>query len=311
MRFLVTGANGFVGKPLVAALRQRSGDTVVAATRRGGPDEIAVGDLGTDTDWSAALVGVDVVIHAAARVHMMNENSPSAHDEYMRSNVEGTLSLARQAVAAGVKRLVFISSIKANGEGTERGRPYTAADTPDPHGSYAESKVEAEARLRALSQETGLEVTIIRPPLVYGPGVRANFAALMRLVARGVPLPLGSINNRRSMVAVDNLIDLIITCAIHPAAPGHVFLVSDGEDLSTSDLLRRLGRALGRPARLLPIPTALLSLGATLLGKGAVATRVLGSLQVDIEPTRRTLGWTPPVSVDEGLKRASWSLRQP
>ncbi len=304
MRFLVTGANGFVGSALVAALRQRSADDVVAATRRGAAGEVAVGDLGPDTDWSAALAGVDVVIHSAARVHVMNDTAASARDEYMRSNVDGTLALARQAIGAGVKRFVYVSSIKANGEGTPLGRPYAASDAPNPQDPYGESKVVAEQGLRALSEETGLEVVIVRPPLVYGPGVRANFAALMRLVARGIPLPLGSIENRRSMVALDNLVDLIITCAVHPAAPGHVFLVSDGEDISTSDLLRRLGRALGRPARLLPIPPGLLALGAAILGRHAVATRVLGSLQVDIGSTRQTLGWSPPISVDEGLRRA-------
>jgi nucleoside-diphosphate-sugar epimerase len=263
----------------------------------------AVGNFTGDTDWSTALTNQQVVIHAAARAHIMKDEVADPLAEYRRVNVDGTLNLARQAAAAGVKRFIFISSIKVNGEQTPLGQPFTADDTPAPEDAYGMSKWEAEQGLQQLASETGMEVVIIRPPLVYGPGVKGNFASMTKLVAKGLPLPLGAIHNQRSLVALDNLVDLIITCIDHPAAANQVFLAGDGQDLSTTELLRAVARAMGKPSRLIPVPSSLLMLGATLLGKKAVAQRLLGSLQVDIAKARNLLGWEPPVSVEEGLKR--------
>lgn len=306
---LVTGANGFVGS---AICRQAAstGRVVRGAVRNaqaaaGGVQTVTVASMDGQTDWAQALHGCDSVIHAAARVHVMNESSTDPLSEFRRVNVEGTLNLARQAAAAGVRRFVFVSSVKVNGEGTEAGRPYTASDAPAPKDAYGVSKAEAEAGLRLIGKETGLEITAVRPPLVYGPGVKANFASLMRAVRCGLPLPLGAVTgNRRSLVALDNLVDLLITCVDHPAAAGQTFLVSDGEDLSTAALVRRMGEAMGHPARLLAVPTPVLNLGAALLGKRSVAQRLLGNLQVDITHARQTLDWTPPINVNEGLRRA-------
>ncbi|AOF87746.1 3-beta hydroxysteroid dehydrogenase/isomerase family protein [Hydrogenophaga sp. RAC07] len=246
-----------------------------------------------------------MVLHLAARVHVMDDPSADPLTAFRQTNTAGTLHLARQAAAVGVRRFVFVSSIKVNGECTAAGQPFTATDAPAPQDPYGISKMEAEQGLRQIAAETGMEVVIIRPPLVYGPGVKANFASLMRAVQRGIPLPLASVtHNRRSFVALDNLVDVLITCVDHPAAANQTFLVSDGEDLSTTDLLRRLGHAMNKPARLFPVPPSLLQFGANLLGKGDMAQRLLGNLQVDIDHTRNTLNWTPPLSVDEGLRRA-------
>ena len=262
--------------------------------------------LSPDEDWSDALIGVSVVVHCAARVHVMNDESADPLEEFRRVNVHGTLRLASQAAAAGAKRFVFLSSIKVNGEQTQFGEPFTADQQPNPGDPYGVSKMEAEVGLRALAWETGMEVVIIRPPLVYGPGVKANFLTMMRWLRRGLPLPLGAVTgNRRSLVALDNLIDLIVTCIDHPAAANQIFLVSDRESLSTDALLRRMGVALGRPARLIPVPVSLLQLGATLLGKSAVAQRLCGSLEIDMSKTRELLGWVPPVSADEGFRRTA------
>jgi UDP-glucose 4-epimerase len=235
----------------------------------------------------------------------MNDTESDPLAAFRRVNVDGTLALARQAIAAGVKRFVFISSIKVNGEGTPPGRPYSANDTPQPQDPYGTSKLEAETALQALARDTGLEVVIVRPVLVYGPGVKANFLNMMRWLDRGIPLPFGAIDNRRSLVAVENLVDLVVTCIGHEAAANQVFLVSDGEDLSTTGLLRRMGQALGRPARLLPVPAGLLSAGAKALGKGSLSQRLCGSLQVDISKTRDLLGWRPPIDVDTALRAAA------
>lgn len=308
---LVTGGTGFVGSAVLARLLEDGAMPVRAAVRSAGArippgiDKVVVGALAEDTDWRAALAGVSALVHCAARVHVMDDTAADPLEEFRRINVQGTLALARQAAAAGVQRFVFVSSIKVNGEMTAVGKPFTADDAPAPADAYGVSKMEAEQALRALESESGMQVVIVRPPLVYGQGVKANFATMMRWLARGIPLPLGAIHNRRSLVALDNLVDLIVTCVRHPQAAGQTFLVSDGQDPSTTELLQRMGRAMGRPARLIPLPAACLTFGASLLGKRDVAQRLCGSLQVDIGKTRRLLGWTPPLTLDQGLQKAA------
>ncbi|MDH0625439.1 SDR family oxidoreductase [Pseudomonas chengduensis] len=311
MKVLLTGSTGFVGQALLARLAAQPALDLVAVSRRpafGLPAGVAhaqVADIAADTAWQPVLQGVQVVIHAAARVHVMNDKVAGPLAEFRKVNVDGTLNLARQAVGAGVKCFIFISSIKVNGENTAPGKPYSAESQPAPVDPYGISKLEAELALRELAAETGMEVVIIRPPLVYGPDVKANFLSMMRWLSKGIPLPLGAIQNRRSLVALDNLVDLIATCVEHPAAANQTFMVSDGEDLSTRQLLRRMGGALGRPARLVPIPAWLLEAGASLLGKRALAQRLCGSLQVDISKTRELLNWSPPLGVDAALRRAA------
>lgn len=307
MTLLVTGANGFVGSALCEELRRRGMDWRGAMRQPLTIDEhaVAMPSLAPDADWTRTLDGVDAVIHTAARVHVMRDRASDPLAEFRRANTEGTLAFARQAARAGVKRFVFVSSIKVNGEQTLPGRPFTPEVTQAPSDPYGRSKFEAEEGLKALAAQTGMQVAIVRPPLVYGAGVGANFLSMMRWIARGVPLPLGAIDNRRSLVALDNLVDLLLTCATHPSAANRVFLVSDGEDLSTTDLLRRLGRALGRPARLLPVPAAALRCSAAVIGRPDIARRLCGSLQVDIADTVRSLGWTPVVSVDAALVKAA------
>ena len=292
---LLTGARGFVGARLAARLSTREESLLKAEERLGGPQTV---------DWSPQLADCRCVVHLAARVHVMRETAADPLESFRAVNTEGTLDLARQAAAAGVRRFLFVSSVKVNGESTAPGRPFRHDDRPQPLDPYGVSKREAEDGLREIAASSGMEIVIVRPPLVYGPGVRANFAAMVRAVRRGLPLPLGSVtHNRRSLVALDNLVDLLVTCIDHPAAAHQTFLVSDGEDLSTAELLRRLGQAMGRPARLLPLPPALLRVGAALLGQREVAQRLLGNLQVDIAHTRETLGWTPPLSVDDALRQ--------
>ena len=314
MTMLVTGANGFVGSALCARLR-KDGAPVRGAVRSsnarpGGTEGVTIDGLASDTDWSEALKNVEQVVHLAARVHVMNDKSSDPLAEFRRVTVEGTAALARQAAVAGVRRFVYLSSVKVNGEFTEAGHLFTADDAPAPEDPYGVSKHEAEQLLRQIADETGMEVVIIRPPLVYGPGVKANFESMMRWLARGVPLPLAAVTqNRRSLVALDNLMDLIVTCLNHPAAANQTFLVSDGEDLSTAQLLKRMSAAMGKPARLFDVPPGLLKLGATLLNKPGIYQRLCGSLQLDIAKTRQLLDWTPPVSVDEGLRRAAEGFR--
>ena len=309
---LVTGATGFVGRALVQRLVSvdKSQSVVVAVRRPGSPWPERVlqrpgGALSANSNWLGALEGISAVVHCAARVHVMRDTVSDPLAEFRRVNVQGTLNLARQAAAAGVQRFLFVSSIKVNGELTRPGQLFTAEDTPAPLDAYGISKMEAERGLLEVALNTGMEVVIIRPPLVYGHGAKGNFAAMLRLLHGGVPMPLGAINNRRSLVALDNLVDLIATCVTHEAAAGHTFLVSDGEDVSTTDLLRRMGQAMGRPARLIPVPAAWLEYAARLVGKQEVAKRICGSLQVDIEKTRQVLGWSPPLTLDEGLKIAA------
>lgn len=307
-RVLVSGANGFVGAALCQALAGRGWAVVPAVRRaRGLPGEVVVGDIGPGTDWRAALAGCDAVAHLAARVHVMREASREPLAAFREVNTAGTLNLARQAAEAGVRRFVYLSSIKVLGEG--RDAPYTLADEAAPAEPYALSKWEAEQGLHALGRNTGLEVVVLRPPLIYGPGVKANFLGLLRALARGWPLPLGAVHNRRSLLYRGNLASAIEVCLTHPAAAGRTFLVCDGEDVSTPELIRRLARALGRPARLLPVPPSLLRLGAGLLGRGAQARRLLDSLAVDGGALREALGWTPPHTLDEGLRvTARWYL---
>lgn len=297
---LVTGASGFVGRALCAQLLA-SGTAVIGVVRKDAASgEVAIGALRADNDWRAALVGCDAVIHLAARVHVMDELDSDPLRAYREVNVEATLNLARQAALAGVKRFVFVSSVKVNGEATN-GTPFSAADVPRPCDPYGRSKLEAELALQALARATGLEVVIVRPPLVYGPGVKANFLNLMKMVRRGLPLPLASVRNRRSMVALDNLVDLLIVCAHDPRAAGATFMVSDGHDVSISELIRMLADAMGRPARLVPVPVGVLAAAARLVGKAATADRLMGSLQVDIAHTRARLGWAPVVEVQAAV----------
>ena len=311
MNVLVTGATGFVGQTLVRRLVSHEGHEVRCAIRKqrdgleGTTHVHVVGEVDASTDWQRALVDVDCVVHLAARVHVVRDHCHDPLMEFRRVNTKGTLNLARQAVLAGVKRFVFISSVKVNGESTNPGKAFSEADAPNPQDAYGRSKQEAEQGLRQLSADTGMEVVIIRPPLVYGLGVKANFASLTRAVQRGWPLPLGAVHNQRSFVGIDNLVDFIVTCLEHPAAANETFMVSDGEDLSTPDLIRRMARAMNRPARLLPVPVWALQAGASLLGKGDAVQRLCGNLQVDISKSRTLLGWNPPISVDEGLRRAA------
>ena len=308
MRVLLTGASGFVGRAVQTRLSRDGVYDLRAAYRTmptgtNGHEVVRAPDLGPVSDWGELLTGVSVIIHCAAREHIMSDPSADPLNEFRTVNVEGTLNLARQAAKAGVKRFIFLSSIKVNGEQTISGKPFTPQYACGPEDVYGTSKLEAEQALKSVCSEAGMDVVIVRPPLVYGPGVKGNFASLIRLVEKGIPLPLGAIHNKRSLVGLDNLVDLIITCIDHPSAANQVFLAADGEDLSTSELLRRVAAAMGKPSRLIPVPAGLLQLGATLLGKKAVGQRLLGSLQVDISSTRDCLGWEPPFSVDEGLRR--------
>ena len=310
MNVLVTGATGFVGGAIVARATRDGQHHVRAAVRRAlslsvpaGAESVVVGDLKAQTDWTEAVSGIDAVVHAAARVHVMHATEGDSLTEFRRVNVEGTLHLARQAAEARVKRFVFISSVKVHGDETEPGAPFRADSAPHPTDAYGASKREAEDLLFSLASETGLEVVVIRPVLVYGPGVRANFLAMMRWVKRGIPLPFASIDNRRSLVAVENLADLVVRCLSHPAAANAAFLASDGEDISTPELLRRLAGHMGRHARLFSVPPRLLGIVLAAAGRGAEGRRLCSSLQVDIGTTRKLLDWNPPVGADDAMAR--------
>jgi len=309
---LLTGANGFVGQHLGAFLTQQ-GHQVIAATRRKDavfpyvPARVVpVGEINAATDWSAALAGVDVIIHLAARVHVMQEQATDPLAAFRLVNTVGTLRLAQQAAKAGITRFVYLSSIKVNGESTTS-RPFSENDPAAPGDPYAQSKWEAEQQLLVLAKQAGMEVSIVRPPLVYGPKVQGNFLRLLGLAAKAWPLPLASIENRRSFVSIQNLCSLLEVCMHHPAAAGEVFLVSDGYDISTPQLLRMLAAAMGRPCRIVPFPLAVLAGLSKLLGQQAVWARLTGSLQVDISKARDKLDWQPVMSLEQGLaETAAW-----
>jgi len=300
MKALVTGATGFVGTAMCAKLAA-SGYGVIPAVRgnTGLPQEVAVGNLDASTDWRSALTGCDAVVHLAARVHVMEDAAQNSLALYRATNADATLNLARQAAQAGVKRFVFISTIKVNGEG--RDAPYRETDEPVPEDAYAISKWEAEQGLADIAQQTGLEVVILRPPLVYGPGVGANFLRLIQTVERGWPLPLGAIRNRRSLLYLGNFTDAIRRCIEHPAAAGQTFLLDDGQAVSTPQLIRAVADALHRPAHLLTVPVGLLRLAGWVTGKSAAVLRLTDSLHVDGQAIRKRLGWVPPYSMQAGL----------
>jgi nucleoside-diphosphate-sugar epimerase len=316
---LLTGSTGFVGGHTSAAL-VASGLTVRQASRRAvaasptaerGMERVVVGEVGPETDWAEALRGVDVVVHLAARVHVMDETEADPLGEFRRVNVEGTRRLARQAADAGVRRFVFVSSVKVNGEETT-GEQFREDDAPAPADPYGVSKWEAERALRDIEAATGLEVVVVRPPLVYGPGVRANFLRLLEGVSRGVPFPFARVENRRSLVFVRNLADALARCATHPAAAGRTFLVSDGTPVSSADLVRGIARAMGRRPRLVPVPPSWLELAARLAGRAEVVRRLLGSLEVDDRAIRDALGWKPPFAMEEGLvETVAWWRENP
>lgn len=312
-RILVTGATGFVGHVLCDVL-ERSGYRVRAALRRDGSiagdavETVVVGDIGRDTDWRATLNGVECIIHVAGRAHVLHDKCADSHRLYMETNALGTRRLAEAAARADVRRFVFLSSVKVNGEETP-GHAYTSSDEPHPQDTYAVSKWAGEQAVLEVAATTGIEAAVVRSPLVYGPGVRANFLRLMQWVDRQWPLPLAAIDNRRSLVSVWNLCDLLMHLLESPAASGRIWMVSDGEDLSTPELIRRIARSMQREARLLAVPAGLLRFGAGLSGRKAEIARLCGSLVVDIAQTRNQLGWTPPVTMQDALARTvAWYL---
>ena len=300
-RCLITGASGFVGSALLNSLDSKH-YIAVPVYRQAYSNAACVAGINKDTDWSSSLKGIDVIIHCAARVHIMADTHHDSMTEFRKVNVDGTLNLARQAAKKGAKRFIFISSIKVNGESTFKESVFTEDLQEAPEDPYATSKHEAESGLREISDQTGLEVVIIRPPLVYGPGVKANFYTLLRLASTGLPLPFGAVNNKRSMVFVGNLVDFIVNCIDHPAAANQTFLVSDTEDLSLAELLTYLRRAFGLPARLLPVPVTLFKILGFLSGKQAIVERLVGDLQIDPSKAQDLLDWRPPFSIEKGIK---------
>lgn len=301
---LLTGASGFVGKQVLSVLKQHNHSvSVLGRSKPVQADKFFQANLNSRTDYSKSLESIEVLIHVAARAHVMNEQLDDPLTEYREVNNYATLNLARQAAVAGVKRFIFISSIKVNGEDSDSGRAFTHRDKHAPQDAYGVSKAEAEQALWQLATETAMEVVVIRPPLVYGPGVKANFASMLNVAQKNLPLPLGAIDNRRSLVALDNLVDLIVTCIDHPNAANQTFLVSDDQDVSTTELLQMMTRAAGKTPRLLPVPVSWLKLVGRLTGRSAVIDRLCGNLQLDISHTKDTLGWKPPITLEEGIAR--------
>lgn len=308
-RVLITGATGFLGGALTRHLAAENRPLRVAVRRPQivwptGVEVVQIPDLEPETDWQKAVEGIETIVHCAARVHVMKEHASSPLDEFRRINVRGTINLARQAVTAGVRRFVLISSIGVNGAETFS-RAFSADDAASPHSPYAVSKWEVEQELMKLARETSLEVVIIRPPLIYGPGAPGNFAQLLRAINLHLPLPFGRLQNLRSFVALENVVDLIVRCIDHPKAANHIFLVSDGEDLSTTDFIRRIAKARGKFVLLLPISEKWLEKLAALLGKQQQLRKLTGSLQIDIEKTVTTLSWKPAISIDDALIKAT------
>lgn len=301
-KIILTGASGFVGRKIKNFIPK---EKLILVGRRNLDEEYSffLSDLDESSQYGDIMKDVSCIIHCAARAHVMHEGHDNPYCLYHKINVDGTLNLARQAAVNGVKRFIYISSIKVNGESTIINSPFTEKDIPAPEDAYGASKLAAENSLRDLAIETDMEVVIIRPPLVYGPGVKANFAAMMNLASKNLPLPLGAINNKRSMVALDNLVDLIVSCIDHPKAANQIFLVSDDNDISTTELLEMMIRVIGKTPRLLPVPMGWLKFVGKLIGKQAVIERLCGNLQVDISHTKETLGWQPPISMEEGIKR--------
>ena len=306
---LITGATGFVGSALVHRLVDE-GKSLILIARNSSPATYpncvsSSFEISPESDLRSVLRAVGVVIHLAARVHVMNDKSADALAEYRRDNLESTINLARQSAASGVKRFIFMSSVKVNGEFTSGDATFSAEDIPKPEDPYGVSKLEAEIALKKLAEETGMEVVIIRSPLVYGPKVKANFLSMMKWLQKGLPLPFGCIHNSRSLVGLDNLVDLIVTCLDHPKAANQIFMVSDGHDVSTSILLRETSAALGRKANLICIPPSLLRMVFFLIGKKSFSQRLIGSLRVDISKTKELLNWHPPVSFEEGIRQTA------
>lgn len=316
---LLTGATGFVGARVLTQLIKKNYPSIRTYGRhlphyfsKEGTSDIThvIGEFRSDADYTGSLCGIDVIIHCAAQAHVMKKLENICCDIYRDINVDGTLNLASQAIAAGVKRFVFISSVKVNGESTDTVQPFNHMSCPAPEDDYGRSKQAAEIELRKLVLNTGMDLVIIRPPLVYGPGVKGNFLTLMKIVNRNIPIPLGSITNKRSLVALDNLVDLIITCIDHPKASNQTFLVSDDQDVSTTELLKKMASAFGKKSRLIAVPMGLIQLVAILLGKRAVARRLCSSLVVDISHTKETLSWKPPVTMEQQLAKIASSLSQ-
>lgn len=308
LKVVVTGASGFVGARLLSTLCSSGKFNVTPISRsKSSSNEIVLDDftvesIGPETSYGSLFDGVDSVVHLAARVHVMNEHSEDPLRDFREVNVFGTVNLARQAASAGVRRFIFISSVKVSGERTEQGRPFVEAMRSNPEDAYGQSKFEAEEALKEIAKETRMEVVIVRPPLVYGPGVKANFRSLISLCNTGLPLPFGSIHNRRSLMYVDNLVDFIVSCIGHPRAANETFLVSDGEDVSISALISRIRKLQGRRCFLLPVPTWLFALAGRLTGKTEVVSRLVSDLSVDSTKASQLLDWTPPYSLDKGLQ---------